>query len=207
MEQAEAPRLDTLKEDQDDQIEQFELDLEPIETPRTTNNGPKKETYYVVEFKGNRNDLFYPAPDCAPVIKMGEHVIVEGDRGKDLGIIIRTDITIDEYKNQFSQITAGPDGSQAIKEIEPKKIYRIALPHETASLVSKLQDEEKALMLVRAKAIQHEIYMQIVDAEYQWDRRKLTFYFIADRRIDFRDLVRELFKIYKTRIWMCAVSH
>lgn len=38
------------------------------------------------------------------------------------------------------------------------------------------------------------------------DRRKLTFYFVSDRRIDFRDLVRELFKIYKTRIWMCAVN-
>jgi hypothetical protein len=36
------------------------------------------------------------------------------------------------------------------------------------------------------------------------DRRKLTFYFVADRRIDFRDLVKELFKIYKTRIWLCS---
>jgi len=38
------------------------------------------------------------------------------------------------------------------------------------------------------------------------DRRKLTFYFVAERRIDFRELVRDLFKIYKTRIWMCAVD-
>lgn len=48
--------------------------------------------------------------------------------------------------------------------------------------------------------------MDVVDAEYQWDRNKLTFYFIADRRIDFRELVRDLFRIYKTRIWMCAVD-
>lgn len=38
------------------------------------------------------------------------------------------------------------------------------------------------------------------------DRNKLTFYFCADRRIDFRELVRDLFRIYKTRIWMCAVD-
>ena len=38
------------------------------------------------------------------------------------------------------------------------------------------------------------------------DRRKLTYFFMADRRIDFRELVRELFKVYKTRIWMCAVE-
>ena len=39
------------------------------------------------------------------------------------------------------------------------------------------------------------------------DRRKLTFHFIAEERVDFRELVRELFKLYKTRIWMCAAKH
>jgi hypothetical protein len=48
--------------------------------------------------------------------------------------------------------------------------------------------------------------MEVLDGEYQWDRRKLTFFYIASQRIDFRDLVRDLFKIYKTRIWMCAVN-
>jgi hypothetical protein len=44
--------------------------------------------------------------------------------------------------------------------------------------------------------------MHVVDAEYQFDRHKLTFFFEADTRIDFRELVRDLFSIYKTRIWM-----
>jgi len=48
--------------------------------------------------------------------------------------------------------------------------------------------------------------MQVRDAEYQWDRRKLTFFYTASHRIDFRDLVRDLFRLYKTRIWMCAVN-
>jgi hypothetical protein len=48
--------------------------------------------------------------------------------------------------------------------------------------------------------------MTILDAEYQYDRHKLTFYFEADRRIDFRDLVSELFSLYKTRIWMQQVD-
>jgi len=64
--------------------------------------------------------------------------------------------------------------------------------------------------------------MEVVDAEYQWDRRKLTFYFVADKRIDFRELVRELFRyvrssfpgfpyspfhrLYKTRIWMASLQ-
>lgn len=41
---------------------------------------------------------------------------------------------------------------------------------------------------------------------YHRDRKKLTFYFVAESRIDFRELVKDLFKIYKTRIWMCAVE-
>ena len=44
--------------------------------------------------------------------------------------------------------------------------------------------------------------MNVVDAEYQFDRHKLTFFFEAEGRVDFRDLVRDLFSIYKTRIWM-----
>lgn len=48
--------------------------------------------------------------------------------------------------------------------------------------------------------------MQVLDAEYQFDRHKLTFYFEADRRIDFRELVSELFSQYKTRIWMQQVD-
>jgi cell fate regulator YaaT (PSP1 superfamily) len=47
--------------------------------------------------------------------------------------------------------------------------------------------------------------MNVIDAEYQFDRHKLTFYFEADRRIDFRELVRDLFAIYKTRIWLQQV--
>jgi cell fate regulator YaaT (PSP1 superfamily) len=44
--------------------------------------------------------------------------------------------------------------------------------------------------------------MEVCDAEWQWDRRKLTFYYTADTRVDFRELVRELFRVYKTRVWM-----
>jgi len=48
--------------------------------------------------------------------------------------------------------------------------------------------------------------MEILDAEWQWDRRKLTFYYTADQRVDFRELVRELFRIWKTRVWLCVLS-
>ena len=79
--------------------------------------------------------------------------------------------------------------------------------------MTKMQDEVKALQLCQNKVRQKKLPMEVVDAEYQWwvlaffgdkcsyylvvsirDRRKLTFYFVADKRIDFRELVRELFR-------------
>jgi len=70
----------------------------------------------------------------------------------------------------------------------------------------KSQDELKALQLCQNKVRQKKLPMEVVDAEYQWDRRKLTFYFVAEKRIDFRELVRELFRLYKTRIWMASLQ-
>lgn len=166
--EAEPIRLDILEEDLDDQTEQFTLDLEPAETTQSVGESPQKETFFVVEFKINRTDCFYLAPECTASIKIGDRVIVQGDRGKDLGTVIRESVTIDDYKKEFGHFSSGPDGSQATKEVEPKKIYRLALPNELAELPAKAEDEEKALQLVRTKAVQREIYMKIVDAEYQW---------------------------------------
>jgi hypothetical protein len=59
---------------------------------------------------------------------------------------------------------------------------------------------------VREKITERGLPMKILDAEYQFDRHKLTFFFEADKRIDFRDLVSELFSQYKTRIWMQQVD-
>jgi cell fate regulator YaaT (PSP1 superfamily) len=92
------------------------------------------------------------------------------------------------------------------KEINPKMIYAKASPQEMQLLTMKGQDEAKALSLCQSKVRAKKLPMEVVDAEYQWDRRKLTFYFVAEKRIDFRELVRELFRLYKTRIWMAALQ-
>jgi cell fate regulator YaaT (PSP1 superfamily) len=72
-------------------------------------------------------------------------------------------------------------------------------------MVEKLKDEYDAMMICREKVVQRGLPMQIVDAEYQWDRRKLTFYFKAEKRVDFRELTKENFRIFKSRIWMSMV--
>jgi hypothetical protein len=161
---------------------------------------------YVIEFKAGRTDYFYLGEEAKNLkINVGDLAIVEADRGKDLGKVIEIGInSLAELQlYQATHVDSLVDSHNAVgKEIQPKRIYRLAEPSEVAMLLSKSQDEAKANALCQQKIRQKKLPMEIVDAEYQWDRRKLTFYFVADRRIDFRELVRELFKIYKTRIWM-----
>ncbi|KAI8339532.1 PSP1 C-terminal conserved region-domain-containing protein [Chlamydoabsidia padenii] len=160
----------------------------------TTNNQDdlhnNKTTFvYVVRFKNNRTELCYlMQKGIQPHI--GDWVIVEADRGQDLGKVIS--------KKNKTTTTTDKDAM--------KQLYRLATLGEVESLVTQQHDEEEALVACQAKIHQWNLPMQVINAEYQWDRRKLTFYFMADHRIDFREVVRELFKTYKTRIWMCALK-
>lgn len=176
--------------------------LKSVELESPGHNWP----LYVVEFKAGRTDYFYlPEELKRTVIKLGDLAIVEADRGKDLGKVIECGISTMEELELYQATHEDPlvDSHNAIgKEIHPKRLFRLAEAGEVAQLLVKSQDESKANMLCQAKIRAKKLPMEIVDAEYQWDRRKLTFYFCAERRIDFRELVRELFKIYKTRIWM-----
>ncbi|KAL7751488.1 hypothetical protein RI367_002949 [Sorochytrium milnesiophthora] len=167
---------------------------------------PSNTNLYIVEFKAGRSDIFYVV-DQHTTVKKGDLVIVEADRGKDLGKVINDSITPHQiHMLQAQQSEALSELHRVNREIHPKRIYRLAEAQEIAMLVTKSQDEAKAMAVCQTKVRQKKLPMEVVDGEYQWDRRKLTFYFIADRRIDFRELVRDLFKIYKTRIWMCAVN-
>ncbi|KAI0960995.1 hypothetical protein AcV7_000219 [Taiwanofungus camphoratus] len=181
---------------------------------------PTSWPLFIVEFKAGRTDLFY-CTDLALDIRVGDLVVVEADRGRDLGKVVNDTITLAEveaFQKQQKLMNIGyadahgvptsPNGTGTGggKEINPKMIYGKAQPHEMQGLAAKLQDEAKALELCRSKVRQRKLPMEVVDAEYQWDRRKLTFYFVAEKRIDFRELVRELFRLYKTRIWMASLS-
>lgn len=180
----------------------------------------KNAIFYVVEFKGGRSDLFYYNSNNRDYFKKNDLVIVEGDRGRDLGKISKKDISREHLETYYARLKKNvnynddPTNSRddnhkthyMLNEIYIKSIFRLAETNEITLLMAKGQDEAKALMVCQSKIKQKKLSMQVVDAEYQWDRRKLTFYFIAEKRVDFRELVRELFKLYKTRIWMCAVT-
>jgi len=156
-----------------------------------------------VQFKRAHKN-FILAPSAPRNIIPGDFVKVEADRGEDMGIVLSK-----SPANEFEEVipTAGYRGRGfSSGQGERKFLFRLANVDERAALVTKVQDEERALEVIRGKVMEQLLPMTILDAEYQFDRHKLTFFFEADRRIDFRELVSELFSLYKTRIWMQQVD-
>jgi len=136
---------------------------------------------YEVEFKGGRRDYFL-SPDRIPVKPM-DFVIVQADRGEHIGRFIRY---ID--KSMF----------HSAKDM--KSILRRSTYTDIQIMVDNKHKEEEAFEVCRKKINEHELKMKLVDVEYQFDANKICFYFTADKRIDFRDLVKDLASEYRTRI-------
>ncbi|KAJ1927440.1 hypothetical protein IWQ60_002947 [Tieghemiomyces parasiticus] len=88
------------------------------------------------------------------------------------------------------------------KEVLVKRVHRPAAPGDLARLPAQRTDEARALEACRTKVAERLLPMRILDAEFQWDRQKLIFTYRTERRVDFRDLVRDLYKTFKTRIWL-----
>ena len=143
-----------------------------------------------VEFKGNRREFFLWETDDLPPLNSA--VIVEADRGEDLGHVH----AIGEFAEKRNRgVPHGTGGA-----LPGKRARRLATREDLRKHDElRAQDEDarrKAMERVRANAL----VMKVSDAEWQWDRKKLTFYFTAEKRVDFRTLVRELAATFRTRI-------
>lgn len=102
--------------------------------------------------------------------------------------------------------------------IPSKQVVKFATTLDvTNNLYGKFQEELKALRFATMKlnnlnkissnGTQTQLDIKILNSEYQFDKKKLTFYYLCEKRNDFRDLIKELFKFYKTRIWLCAIPN
>ena len=115
---------------------------------------------------------------------MIENVIVRAEKGIDLGIVHLADEEIpDRLRDE--------DAFEVIRKANYDDIERL---RENRNI------EESAVEFCKKRILDREMNMQLLQAEYQLDRNKLTFYFTADKRIDFRELVKDLAMKYKTRI-------
>lgn len=158
---------------------------------------------YAVKFKRSQRN-FVLGPRISRDLKIGTYVKVEADRGEDLGIVVGK-VAAEKYsfsaRASFSA-GIGPPPSLGSTATDLKRIIRLATHDEVSLLSLKREEEEELLKICRRKVRERCLPMNVVDAEYQFDRHKLTFFFEAEGRVDFRELVRDLFSMYKTRIWM-----
>jgi len=137
---------------------------------------------YLVEFKGSRKE-HYRDPYHLP-IRMGDHVIVQVERGEDLGRVVLRPTREDAARAR----------------IKPLPILRIADKRELEQAAANREKEHEARRNCRQMVEERSLKMKIVDAEWQFDGNKITFYFTAEKRIDFRQLVKDLAATHRTRI-------
>ena len=141
-------------------------------------------------FKGNRREFFLWEGDEPPALRSA--VVVEADRGEDLGHVH----AIGELAVKRSTGCAHGPGEEPVTRV----VRRLATPEEAGRLRELREQDEVA----RRKAIErvkaNSLTMKLSDAEWRWDRRKLTIYFTAEKRVDFRNLVRDLAAMFRTRI-------
>jgi len=138
----------------------------------------------LVQFKCHHGEFASPFG-----LAKGQYVVVEGDRGIDIGVVIR--INTDDSK-QYVERT-GPSGS----------VVRYATQREVDYWATDLKtDEATALEYCRQRVQKHRLAMDVRHAEYQFDKKKLTFYYEAKSRVDFVTLLKELFREFSCRIWM-----
>ena len=117
-------------------------------------------------------------------VQKGDKVIVDTAQGEEIAEVVVPNRMIEEEK-----VT------------EPlKKVLRLASPKDIKHAEECRQKEKEALEICNKKIKEHKLEMTLTDVEYKFDNSKILFYFTADGRVDFRELVKDLAAIYKTRI-------
>jgi cell fate regulator YaaT (PSP1 superfamily) len=149
-----------------------------------------------VRFKGTRKAYFVWDDEADP-LRVKDEVIVEVERGRDLGRVTAIGDTAAKKCGSCTSCSVG----EAAEEPAPLKPVVRRATAEDLKIHREIRGSEED---VRHKVIQrvkaHDLLMKVSDTEWQWDRNKLTIYFTADKRVDFRALVRDLASFFRTRI-------
>lgn len=131
----------------------------------------------------NVGKIYYFSPKDFDIY-VGDHVIVETARGVEYGHVV-----------------LAPRDVEDEKVIQPlKEVIRIATPQDDKKEEANRKREKEAYQICLKKIREHGLEMKLIDVEYTFDNNKVLFYFTADGRIDFRELVKDLAAIFKTRI-------
>ena len=137
----------------------------------------------------NAGKIYYFDP-AGREIHTGDHVIVETARGIEYGYVVLGSREV-------------PDD----KVVQPlKSVIRMATREDEDVELKNHDKEREAFRICKEKIRKHGLQMKLIDAEYTFDNNKVLFYFTADGRIDFRELVKDLASVFKTRIELRQVG-
>jgi cell fate regulator YaaT (PSP1 superfamily) len=143
-----------------------------------------------VSFKGNRKEFFlWEYPDPPP---LNAAVIVDVERGEDLGTV--------HAVGEMAAKRSGGCAHGCGTGMPGRKALRLATSKDRAQSDELKRLNEEARRKAMEKVRSNGLGMKLSDAEWQWDRKKLTLYFTAEKRVDFRNLVRDLAALFRTRI-------
>ena len=131
----------------------------------------------------NAGKIYYFAPGKLYIPK-GKHVIVETARGVEYGYVVVGTKEVEEKR--------------IIQPLKP--VLRVATAEDDAREAGNREKEKEAFRICLEKIKKHKLEMKLIQAEYTFDNNKVLFYFTADGRIDFRELVKDLASVFKTRI-------
>ncbi len=115
---------------------------------------------------------------------------------KDMPVIVETQRGV-----EFGECVMAPREIEDEKVVPPlRKVIRVATEQDFATLKQNTDKERRAVEVCRKKISEHKLDMKLVDVEYAFDGSKIIFYFTADGRVDFRELVKDLASVFRTRI-------
>ena len=137
----------------------------------------------------NAGKIYYFDPMSLEV-KTGDHVIVETARGIEYGFVVLGCREVEEEK--------------VVQPLKP--VIRMATKADDEVEKKNHEKEKEAFKICKEKIRKHGLQMKLIDAEYTFDNNKVLFYFTADGRIDFRELVKDLASVFKTRIELRQVG-
>jgi Uncharacterized homolog of PSP1 len=144
----------------------------------------KAESYLIVGIRYKENGKIYYFDPDGSVFERGDQVIVDTARGIEFGTIAKENTLV-----PLSELT-----------LPLRKVLRTATPEDIAHHEEIEKKKKEAFAICQEKINEHNPEMKLIDVEYTFDNTKLMFYFTADRRVDFRELVKDLAAIFKMRI-------
>ena len=138
----------------------------------------------VVGIRFQKAGKIYYFDPCGFDLETGMHAIVETARGVEMGTVLIPPRDVEDEK--------------VIQPLKP--VLRIATDEDERIVEKNKAKEKEAFEICKEKILKHELDMKLINAEYTFDNNKLLFYFTADGRIDFRELVKDLAAVFRTRI-------